>query len=351
MDSSISFDGWYDRFNRFAGDLYPDRYTHDFVRELVEQGREVKSLAAQKGSVIVAHNYQYPELQEIAETVGDSLGLSKYVAEQSKPRVDFCGVWFMGETAKTIVGDDVKVYMPDQPGCSLVASIDHARIRAWKEHNPDGLIISYVNTDAKTKAMSDYICTSRNAAQVVSHAAAHHPGRRMLFLPDKYLGAVSLAQSGIDPALVDLYDGACHVHAKIGEFALEEALDRYPEAEILIHPECGCASSCLAKIMAGESEYQNAYYLSTEQMIHHAASSPVNEFIVGTESGMLYRLRKDLPHKKFYPVHPEAVCAYMKMNTMEKLLDSLRHDRVEVKIDAETRQKAQAAIDRMLTIQ
>jgi quinolinate synthase len=241
--------------------------------------------------------------------------------------------------------------MPDHPGCSLVASIDHARINAWKGHNPDGLIISYVNTDAKTKAMSDYICTSRNASQVVSHAAAHHPGRRMLFLPDKYLGAVSLAQSGIDADLVDLYDGACHVHAKIGEFALEEALDRYPEAEILIHPECGCASTCLAKIMAGESEFQNAFYLSTEQMIQHAESSPVKEFIVGTESGMLYRLRKELPQKKFYPVHPEAVCEYMKMNTMEKLLDSLQNDRIEVEIDAETRQKARTAIDRMLTIQ
>ncbi len=351
MTERIQTDTWYEKFNRFAGDLYPDRYSRAFVQELVEQGEEVRRLAEEKESVIVAHNYQYPELQEIAEEIGDSLGLSKFVAEQSRPRVDFCGVWFMGETAKTIVGDRAKVYMPDKPGCSLVASIDHLRIEKWKQANPDGLVISYINTDAKTKAMSDYICTSRNAAQIVDHAARNHPGKRMLFLPDKYLGAVSLAQSQVDPGLVDLYDGACHVHAKMGENALEDAYDRHPEAELLIHPECGCASTCLSKIMNHEADFQKAFYLSTEQMIHHADKSPAKEFIVATEMGMLYRLRRDLPEKIFHPVHPEAVCEYMKMNTMEKLLDSLRHDRVEVTIEPEIRQKAQAAIDRMLTIQ
>ncbi|MBI1353712.1 MAG: quinolinate synthase NadA [Acidobacteria bacterium] len=351
MTDPIQFDDWYDKFNRFSGDLYPGRYTRDFVRDLVEQGREVAALAKQKDSVIVAHNYQYPELQEAAVEVGDSLGLSQFVGRQSKPRVDFCGVWFMGETAKTIVGDRARVYMPAQPGCSLVQSIDHARIESWRRQNPDGLIISYVNTDARTKAMSDYVCTSRNAAQVVRHAADHNPGKRMLFLPDKYLGAVSLAQSKVDADLVDLYDGGCHVHAKIGESALDEAYERHPEAELLIHPECGCASTCLAKIMNHESEFSRAFYLSTEQMIHHAAASEAREFIVGTEMGMLYRLRKDVPHKIFHPVHPEAMCEYMKENDLAKLLYSLRHDEIEVLIDEPTRRKAQAAIDRMLTIQ
>lgn len=351
MTQPIQFDRWYEDFNRFAGDLYPGRYTREFVEELVEQGREVLELAEKKQSAVVAHNYQYPELQEVAEEVGDSLGLSQYVGEQSKPRVDFCGVWFMGETAKTIVGDRAKVYMPAQPGCSLVESIDHARIRNWKENHPDGLIISYVNTDAKTKAMSDYVCTSRNAARIVTHAAEHHPGRRMLFLPDKYLGAVSLMQSGVDRDLVDLYDGACHVHAKIGEYALDEAYDRFPEAELLIHPECGCASTCLAKIMNHEAEFQKAFYLSTEGMIRHARESSAKEFIVGTEMGMLYRLRKELPEKTFHPVHPDAMCEYMKQNDLGKLLHSLNEDEIEVEVDAETRAKAQAAIDRMLSIQ
>ena len=351
MNEPIQFERWYEYFNRFAGDLYPGRYTRDFVKDLVEQGREVLALAEEKNSAIVAHNYQYPELQEVAEEVGDSLGLSQYVGEQSKPRVDFCGVWFMGETAKTIVGDRAKVYMPARPGCSLVESIDHARIQKWKANHPDGLIVSYVNTDAKTKAMSDYVCTSRNAARVVAHAAENHPGRRMLFLPDKYLGAVSLAQSGVDRDLVDLYDGACHVHAKIGEYALDDAYDLHPEAELLIHPECGCASTCLSKIMNHEAEFQKAFYLSTEGMIRHAESSPAKEFIVGTEMGMLYRLRKELPEKTFHPVSPEAMCEYMKQNDLSKLLHSLKADEVEVEVEPEIRAKAQAAIDRMLSIQ
>jgi quinolinate synthase len=257
----------------------------------------------------------------------------------------------MGETAKTIVGDRAKVYMPDQPGCSLVASIDHNRIRSWMARNPEGIIISYINTDARTKALSHYICTSRNAPQVLDHAARAHPGQRVLFLPDKFLGAVSLSQSSIDPTLVDLYDGACHVHAKIGEQALEDAFDAHPDADLLIHPECGCASSCLAKVMNGSSPYQKAYFLSTEQMIRHAEAAPAHEFIVATELGMLYRLRRDIPNKIFHPVSPEAVCEYMKMNTLEKLLDSLKNDRIEVTVEDEVKNKAQMAIQRMLTIQ
>ena len=343
---------WYDTFNRAAGDLYPGRYTQDYTAHLADTARRIRELASRKRSLIVAHNYQFPELQEVAAEVGDSLGLSRYVSRQTAPRVDFCGVWFMGETAKTIVGDRAKVYMPDRPGCSLVESIDHARVRRWKEICPDGIVISYVNTDAATKALSDYICTSRNAAHVLDHAASESPGKRILFLPDKFLGSVSIAQSKVvDPALVDLYDGCCHVHAKIGERALEEAFDRHPEAELLIHPECGCASHCMAKVMQGNSPYQKAFFLSTEGMIRHAAASRSREFVVGTEMGMVYRLRRELPGKTFYAVSPDAVCEYMKMNTLEKLLDSLERDRIEVTIEPETARRAQRAINRMLSIQ
>jgi len=352
MKNGISAERWYDDFNRFAGDLYPGRYTRDYANDLAEMGKQVRALAEEKRSSIVAHNYQYPELQEVAEEVGDSLGLSQFVAERKSPRVDFCGVWFMGETAKTILGDATKVYMPDHPGCSLVASIDHLRIANWIAHNPDGIVISYINTDALTKSMSHYICTSRNAAQVMMHAAHSNPGKRILFLPDKYLGAVALAQStGVDRALVDLYDGACHVHAMIGETALEDAFDQHPEADLLIHPECGCSTACLAKTMNDASPYRKSYFLSTEQMLRHAEKSPAKEFIVGTETGMLYRLRKALPEKIFHPVSSKAVCEYMKMNTLEKLLDSLQHDRIEVHVEEDVRNKAQAAIGRMLSIQ
>lgn len=348
----IPVERWYDTFNRFAGDLYPGRYSRAYTAGLADIAQRVGELAERKQSLIVAHNYQFPELQEVAAEVGDSLGLSRYVARQTSPRVDFCGVWFMGETAKTILGDRAKVYMPDRPGCSLVESIDHARVRRWKAACPDGIVISYVNTDAATKALSDYICTSRNAAQVLDHAASRNPGKRILFLPDKFLGAVSIAQSkAVDGSLVDLYDGCCHVHAKIGESALEEAFDRHPDAELLIHPECGCASHCMARVMQGQSPYQKAFFLSTEGMIRHAAAARAKEFIVGTEMGMVYRLRRELPDKIFHPVSPDAVCEYMKMNTLEKLLDSLERDRIEVTIEPETARKAQLAIDRMLEIQ
>jgi len=351
VPNGIRFETWYEDFNRYAGDLYEGRYTRDYVKSLVEIGQEVRALAHVKGSLIVAHNYQYPELQEVAVEVGDSLGLSQYVARKQTKRVDFCGVWFMGETAKTIVGDRAKVYMPDKPGCSLVESIDHERIKGWMARNPEAVIISYVNTDARTKAMSDYVCTSRNAAQVLQHAADTHPGKRILFLPDKYLGSVALAQSTVDRDRVDLYDGACHVHAKIGENALETAFDRYPDAELLLHPECGCSTACLAKTASGSSPYGKSYFLSTEQMLHHAERSSAKEFVVGTEAGMLYRLRKLVPGKTFYPISYGAMCEYMKMNTLEKLRDSLEFDRVEVTIDPKVREGAQAAIQRMLTIQ
>ncbi len=349
---SLPLTDWYETFNRDAGDLYPGRYTREYTDQLTDIARRVAALAASKQSLIVAHNYQFPELQEVATEVGDSLGLSRYVARQRFPRVDFCGVWFMGETAKTILGDRAKVYMPDRPGCSLVESIDHARVRRWKETCPDGIVISYVNTDAATKALSDYICTSRNAAQVLDHAASDNPGKRILFLPDKFLGSVSIAQStAVEPSLVDLYDGCCHVHAKIGETALEDAFDRHPEAELLIHPECGCASHCMARVMQGNSPYQKAFFLSTEGMVRHAAESSAREFVVGTELGMVYRLRRQLPDKIFHAVSPDAVCEYMKMNTLEKLLASLENDQIEVVVEPETARKAQRAIDRMLTIQ
>ena len=351
MLNGVDFESWYEDFNRFAGDLYPGRYTRGVVQELVEVGLQVQQMAREKDSLIVAHNYQYPELQEVAQEVGDSLGLSRYLADREPTRVDFCGVWFMGETAKTILGDSARVFMPDRPGCSLVDSIEHLRIENWINANPGGVVVSYVNTDARTKAMSHYICTSRNAPQVLQHAADQHPERRILFLPDKYLGAVSLAQTDVDSGLVDLYDGACHVHAKIGEHVLESAFDRHPEADLLIHPECGCSSSCLAKTASGNSPYQRSYFLSTEGMLRHAEKSSSKEFIVATEVGMLYRLRKAMPGKTFHPVSSEAACEYMKMNTLAKLLDSLVRDRVEVTIDSSTRMKAQAAIQRMLVIQ
>lgn len=344
-------DTLYERLSRHAGDLYPGRYTRDYVKTLTEITAEVEDLARRKHSTVVAHNYQYPELQEVAEHVGDSLALSRYLAKRRAPRVDFCGVLFMGETAKTILGDDSRVFMPDKPGCSLVASIHPEILDRWIATHPDGVLISYINTDALTKARSHYVCTSRNAVHVLEHAAREYPGRRILFLPDRYLGAVVLAQANVDKSLVDLYNGVCHVHAKIGEKALDHALERHPDADLLIHPECGCASSCLARTIQGDWPYRQAYFLSTDQMLNHARQSAAREFVVATESGMVYRLRKEVPEKIFHPVSDEAVCEYMKMNTLEKLRESLAEDRNEVILDEQMRQRALVAIQRMLAIQ
>jgi quinolinate synthase len=347
MSSDIEFETWYQLFNWLAGDLYPGRYSMKYVRDLVRMGREVVALARLKRSLIVAHNYVYPELQEVADIVGDSLGLSLFVERKRPPRVDFCGVWFMGETAKIILGDHTQVYMSDQPGCSLVSKIDHGRIADWAARHPDGVVVSYVNTDARTKAMSHYVCTSANAAQVLEHASSTHPGRRILFLPDKLLGGAALAQAHLLPDLVDLYDGACHVHAAIDEAIVQEALARHRGAELLVHPECACSATKI-----GDTAVKAKWHLlSSEQMVHYASTSPAERFVVATEKGIIYRLRRACPSKSFFPVSDGAVCEYMKMNTLEKLRDSLRQDRFEVELDQRTSERAREAVVRMLRIQ
>jgi quinolinate synthase len=346
-------DNWYEQFNRLAGDLYPGRYSREYVRDLVAIASEVRTLAQTEQSLILAHNYVYPELQEVADAVGDSLGLSRLVHEKKSRRVHFCGVWFMGETAKIIAGNRCRVFMPDdRAGCSLVDSIEHRRVADWIAEHPKGIVISYINSDAFTKALSHCTCTSANAAKVVRYAVRTWPGRRILFLPDKYLGTVALAGAQIREAFdyVDFYDGSCHVHAAIDREAIETALDRFPEAEPLIHPECACVLFTLSEGAAGTSRIANTTFLSTEQMLQRARISQAREFIVATEVGMVYRLRKELPNKIFHPISQSVVCEYMKMNTLEKLLNSLQRNVSEVEVDPDTSKKARVPIRRMLSI-
>jgi quinolinate synthase len=345
------FQVWYDRFNRLAGDLYAGRYNRSRIQELAEIAGEVRRLAHEKRSTILAHNYVYPELQEVADYTGDSLGLSQIVARTKLPRVDFCGVWFMGETARIIAGTRSRIYMPDRPGCSLVEGMEHRWLSDWIAHNPSGIVISYVNSDARTKAMSHYVCTSGNAAKVLKHVAEAHKKRRILFLPDKYLGAVALAEAQVSPELVDIYDGMCHVHAAIDDVAVESGREQHPAAELLIHPECACVGSWLPSGNGTKkSRFVAAYLLSSEQMLVRARESHACEFLVGTEAGMVYRLRREIPEKRFYPLSVNAVCEFMKMNTLEKLLRSLREDIIEVRVDAGVRRRAQTPIRRMLAI-
>lgn len=334
---------WYEQFSRYAEDLYPGRYTAATCLDLARLAFEIEKLAKEKGAAIVAHNYLYPEFHELADRVGDSLGLSFFVRDQKSPRVDFESVFFMGETAKIITGDATRVFVPDYPeviGCSLVFGIHHEWILNWKEQNPGGVVITYINSDAYTKSLSDYVSTSRNTDKIILHAAKTFPGRRILVLPDKFLGHVMKTRAvaqGADPALIDVYavphngcSAACYVHEKIGDRATEQALDDYPDAELMIHPECGCASSCLLKIQSGVIPNGRAYFLSTEQMVEIARTSPATKFLVATEKGMIYRLRKEVPGKQFIPVSMNAECGYMKSATFEKLLRSLKEDRVEI---------------------
>jgi quinolinate synthase len=390
---------WFVRFNRDAGDLYPGRYTEVMCLELAEQAAEIRALAARKRSMIVAHNYVYPEFHEIADKVGDSLGLALDVRDSGAARVDFVSVYFMGATAKMINGDATRVFTPDTPqalGCSLVFGTDHGWVDRWKKRNPDGMLATYINSDAALKAKSDYVTTSRNTGDIVAKALIDRPDAYILILPDKYLGYVMKAkaiekivanavaagrpldaeQINAFARRIEIYDtsfnglnASCYVHEMIGPEGPETALEEHPDADLLIHPECGCASSCLYKLAAGLLPKDRFYYLSTEQMYWHARKSPKMKFIVATELGMIYRLRKEMPDKIFLPVSLKASCKYMKGNTLPKLLASLEQDRYEtvfcddccdakhpfqdervIHIPRSTAIAAKAAIDRMMDI-
>lgn len=349
MDSRILGEQWYNLFQKYAEDLYPERYTRQKCLELAEMAQEIRSLAKQKGSTIVAHNYLYPEFHEIADKVEDSLGLSYFVRDSGAQRVDFQAVFFMATTAKIIVGDQAHVFVNDTPlalGCSLVFGTDYTWIEHWKEEHPKGIVVTYINSDLYTKSLSDFITTSRNTDKILVHVARQYPGQKILFLPDKYLGYVMRARAarqGVDESLIDIYNhpkdnwnACCYVHEKIGKDALTWAVMKHHkelasgETELMIHPECGCASFCLSEIESGKIPFGSALFLSTSQMVDHAKKSKAKKIIVATEKGLIYRLRKEVPDKVIFPVAEASVCDYMKANTFEKLLHSLREDKLEL---------------------
>ena len=299
---------------------------------------EVRDLAQERGAVIMAHNYQVPEVQDIADYVGDSLGLSREAAETDADVIVFCGVHFMAETA-VILSPGKTVLIPDlDAGCSLAASIDAAQLRAWKAEHPDAVVVSYVNTTAEVKAESDYCCTSGNAKAIIDAIPAD---REILFLPDQFLGIWLERVTG---RRLIKWLGECHVHADIHPEDIAAARAAKPEAELLVHPECGCASKCMA---FGDNK---THILSTEKMVTFARNSPAKEFLVATENGILHRLEKDVPGKRFETVSERAICKYMKMITLEKLRDSLRDFKYEVTVPADVAAKARLAIERMVAI-
>src|SRR5215470_152964 len=306
---------------------------------------EIKDLARDRNAVILAHNYQRAEVQDVADFVGDSLGLSREAAKTGAEVIVFCGVHFMAETA-AILSPTKTVLLPDlAAGCSLASTIDAAALKTWKTEHPGAVVVAYVNTSAEVKAESDYCCTSGNAVEVVNSIPAH---REILFLPDMFLGAHVRRTTGREN--MHVWMGECHVHAGIDPENIRLQRRLHPEAEFLIHPECGCSTSVLEAMSAGDVDPHGVQILSTEGMIKRPAKSEADEFIVATEVGILHRLRRENPSKRFFAANERASCAYMKVTTLPKVLDSLARTQHRITVPPAVANRARRAIERMVAI-
>ncbi len=313
---------------------------------------EVRELADRRGAVILAHNYQVPEIQDVAHYVGDSLGLSQRAAQVDASVIAFCGVHFMAETA-SILCPDKTVLLPDHDaGCSLADSITPAELTAWQAEHPGAITVMYVNTTAAIKAITDYCCTSSNAVKVVEHIVREHgPQTEILFGPDMFLGAYVEKTTG---HTMHVWSGECHVHAGIRPKDIADVRAEHPGADFLIHPECGCVTSVMEYVAAGDVDSTGVHMLSTGGMVDYAAraekSAPGTEVIVATETGMLHPMRKAAPDVTFIAANRAASCRYMKMITLPKLRDTLRDGSGEVKVPEDVAAKARIPIERMVAI-
>jgi quinolinate synthase len=310
-----------------------------------EWADEVRKLAKQRNATLLAHNYQLPAIQDIADHVGDSLALSRIAAEAPEDTIVFCGVHFMAETAK-ILSPDKTVLIPDQrAGCSLADSITADDLRAWKDEFPDAVVVSYVNTTAAVKALTDICCTSSNAVEVV---ASIPEDREVLFCPDQFLGAHVRRVTGRKN--VHVWAGECHVHAGINGDELADQARAHPDAELFVHPECGCATSAL--YLAGEGAFPDdrVKILSTGGMLDAARQTKAREVLVATEVGMLHQLRRAAPEVDFRAVNDRASCKFMKMITPAALLRCLVEGADEVHVDVDVAAAARLSVQRMIEI-
>ena len=306
---------------------------------------EVLKLKKEKDIVILAHNYQVPEVQDVADFVGDSLGLSRQAAKVKQKTILFCGVHFMAETA-AIVSPDKRVLIPDlEAGCSLSDSITIDQLRKWKKEHPDAITVGYVNTTAEIKSELDYCCTSSNAVNVVN---AIPKEREILFLPDMFLGSYVSKITGRKN--MQIWAGECHVHAGITPADIEKKLAELKNAEFVVHPECSCTTPMMYDIASGSYKNHQVQILSTEGMMKHVSKSDSQQFVVATETGILYRMRQQNPQKTFIPASENAECEYMKMITLDKVYRSLYDEKYEVKVAKKIADKARLAIERMLSI-
>src|SRR5689334_11427096 len=316
--------------------------TDKLYKELQE---EIKHLARERNAVILAHNYERAEVQDVADFVGDSLGLSREAAKTKADVIVFCGVHFMAETA-AVLSPQKTVLLPDlAAGCSLAATIDGDQLRQWKAEHPGAVVVSYVNTTADVKAESDYCCTSGNAVEIVNSIPLE---KEILFLPDMFLGAHVRRVTGREN--MHVWMGECHVHAGIDPEHINRRRAEHPGSEFLIHPECGCATSVVEAVSAGDIDGEDVQILSTEGMINRPRISSADEFIVATEVGILHRLRRENPTKRFIPASDLAVCAFMKVTTLPKVLRSLENLEHHITVHPDVADKARKAIERMIAI-
>jgi quinolinate synthase len=305
---------------------------------------EVKRLAKERDAVILAHNYQVPWIQDVADHVGDSLALSREAAKTDSSTIVFCGVHFMAETAK-LLSPEKTVLLPNlAAGCSLADSIDGEQLRAWKSEHPGAVVVAYVNTSAEVKAETDICCTSSNAVDVVRSIPED---REILFLPDQFLGAHVERQTG---RKMHIWMGECHVHAGIQPADLKARMEAEPDVELMVHPECGCTTSVMWLLSEGELPRDRTKVLSTGGMVQEAERSPRNRFLVATENGILHQLHRASPGKEFEPLDRAAFCRYMKAITPSNLLTSLREGVFEIDVPPEIAERARRSVERMIEL-
>ncbi len=320
----------------------PTRLSAAEIRTLQD---EIRALAARRRAVILAHNYQRAEVQDVADYVGDSLGLSRTAAATDAEVIVFCGVHFMAETA-AILAPTKRVLLPDlRAGCSLADTITAADIRAWKARFPGYIAVGYVNTTAEAKAELDYCCTSGNVLEVID---AIPEDRGILFCPDFFLGAHVRRMR--PHRRVEVWLGECHVHKDINPHTLDRMREEHPRAEVLVHPECGCAGQLIYAMGQGDIPPDGIHIASTERMIQLVKERPVDEFIIATETGIMHRMERLAPEKHFYAADRAAICAFMKTITLEATRDALALDRHHVTVPAEVASRARLALDRMVAL-
>lgn len=293
--------------------------------------QKIQELKKERNAVILAHNYQLPEVQDIADYTGDSLELSRIAAKSDKKLIVFCGVYFMAETASILCPDKTILIPVPQAGCPMANMITADDVRELRERYPKAIIVGYVNTPAEVKAELDICCTSTNAVEIISKLET---AEEIVFIPDKYLA--DYVSKKTRRRLIS-WDGYCPTHVKILPEDIIKKIRLHPEAKVMVHPECRPEVIELADEV-----------LSTGKMCVFVKQSKDKEFVVGTEVGIIYKLQKDNPDKKFYPASEHASCPNMKLTTLEKVLWSLEENKTEVKVSDEVRKKAKKAIDKMV---